>query len=120
MLEVLGFKAIYVMQDGRNGVYDFKCCDVYQKTLYYSGYLLDGVKEGKGRLENFDGSLFYEGLFRGDQIYGNIIKLWHNSSNLLAILSNDNQSLEVDDSIDEHHHSVIDLSPYLLTKKPMY
>jgi len=84
MLKLLGFDAVYVENLGPEK-YMFKFSDeVYHLT--YTGYLLDGVKEGRGVLSHENLDIFYAGAFKNGEIYGVNIKLWHKHLTMFANL----------------------------------
>lgn len=84
MLKVLGFETTYVENYGPKR-YTFKFSEE-KYDLYYTGYLVDGIKEGRGKLLHENGDYFYDGAFKDGQIFGACIKLWHKNLSLFAHL----------------------------------
>jgi len=84
MLTVLGFDARYVENLGPE-TYAFKFSDEIFK-LSFTGYLVNGVKEGRGEFRFENGDMFYSGAFKNGEIYGVNIKLWYNCFTMFAHL----------------------------------
>jgi hypothetical protein len=86
MLKSIGFDAQYVTLSGPTN-YTFKCCDI-DLPLNYTGYLVNGLKEGFGKFTYSSNSqIFYIGQFRSDMIYGPNIQLFHPKKNALLNLT---------------------------------
>jgi hypothetical protein len=86
MLKSLGYSAEYVTLSGPT-LYKFKCCDI-ALPLHYTGYLVDSLKSGFGKLTyTSNPDIFYIGQFRSDAPYGPSIELFHRKKNSLLRLT---------------------------------
>lgn len=92
MLRCLDFKVEKV--EKKMIEYEVTCFKKRFKLLY-TGYLIDGEKEGFGILHHTNGHLFYEGEFRDDEIFGNFLKIYYENGKPLL-----NVNCEVDCFLD--------------------